>query len=78
MPYTEKWFPGNKKREDAEIGNTAVWPIVERAKKANVSAVMGWRRDKTIGSAANELRCFDSVTAINETLQELIREKKEK
>lgn len=76
MPYREVWYPKKKKREDAEIGGTSVWPAVERAKEAGVSAVQGWRRNKTIGSAAQELRCYDGVNAIRGALEELIREKK--
>jgi hypothetical protein len=76
MPYREVWYPGKKKREDAEIGGTSVWPVVERAKDVGVSVVQGWRRNKTIGSAAQELRCYDSVNAINHALEALIREKK--
>jgi molybdate-binding protein len=76
MPYREVWYPKKKKREDAQIGGTSVWPVVERAKEAGVSAVKRWRRNKTIRSAAQELRCFDGVNAIKDALQELVRQKK--
>ena len=76
MPYKEQWYPDRKKREDAELGNTSAWAVVERAKAAEVSAVRGWRRDKTVGSAAEELRCYDSVSEIISRLEELIRKKK--
>ncbi|MDE2588654.1 MAG: hypothetical protein KGL95_03170 [Patescibacteria group bacterium] len=76
MPYTDKWYPDKKIRTDAELGNTSVWPVVERAKNAGVSEVMGWRRNKTVGSAAEELRCYDGANAIIRALEELIREKR--
>jgi hypothetical protein len=76
MPYKEVWYPKKKKREDAEIGGTTVWPAVERGKEAGVTAVQGWKRNKTIGSAARELRCYDSVNAIRDALGELVRQKK--
>ena len=78
MPYKQTYYPNEKKRRDAQIGNTSVWPFVERAKRAGVSAVQGWRRNKTVGSVAEELRCYDSVNAIIEALEELTREKKSK
>jgi ribosome-associated translation inhibitor RaiA len=76
MPYKETWYPKNKKRSDAKIGSTSVWDIVERAKDADVPAVRDWRRNKTIGSAAEELRCYDSVNAINDELRKRIRKSK--
>lgn len=78
MPYTSKWFPDQKKRKDAEIGNTSAWPIIERAKNAGVPEVRAWRRDKSVESVAKELRCFDSINAIINTLEEKIRKKREK
>lgn len=78
MPYTPKWFPGNKIRKDAEIGNTSAWPVIERAKNAGVPEVVAWRRDKSVESVAKELRCFDSINAIVDTLQEKIRKRKGK
>lgn len=78
MPYTPKWYPDQKKRKDAEIGNTSAWPVVERAKNAGVPVVMGWRRDKTVESVAKELRCFDTINAIISTLEEKIRERRRK
>ena len=71
----EVWYPNRKKRSDAEIGNTAAWPYVERAKEVGVPVVQHWRRNKTIESAADELRCYDSVNAIIDSLRELIRER---
>lgn len=76
MPHVEKWYPGNKKRKDAEIGNTSAWPVVERAKNAGVREVTGWRRDKSVESVANELRCFAGINAIIGTLEEKIRERR--
>jgi hypothetical protein len=76
MPYSEEWYPDKKKRKDAKIGNTSAWEVVERAKEAGVSSVQDWRRNKTIGSAADNLRCYDGVNAIKEALEERIRKKK--
>lgn len=76
MPYSRVWYPSHKKREDAEIGGTSIWPVVERAKQAGVSAVKDWRRNKTVGSAARELHCYDSVNKIRDALEELIRQKR--
>lgn len=81
LPYVPepKWVPpGRDKRGDAQIGNTSVWSHVERAKNAGVSEVRGWRRDKSIASTADELRCHPSVNSIIESLSELIRERKRK
>lgn len=76
MPYTPKWYPGQKKRNDAEIGNTSAWPVIERAKNAGVPEVRTWRRDKSVASVAKELRCFDSINAIVDTLEEKIRKRR--
>jgi len=81
MPFKneKKWVPpGRDKRGDAEIGNTAAWAVVERAKNAGIAIVSGWRRDKSVGAVANELRCHPSVNEIIRTLDEKIREKKGK
>jgi len=73
MPVKEIWYPDRKKRDDAEIGNTSAWYHVERAKEAGVPVVQHWRRNKTVGSAADELRCYDSVNSIIEALTDLTR-----
>lgn len=78
MPEYKKWIPDQKIRKDAEIGNTSAWPVIERAKKAGVPEVMGWRRDKLVESVARELRCYDGINKIVDTLEEKIREKKAK
>ncbi len=76
MPFKETYYPDRKKRDDAEIGNTSIWPVVERAKKAGVPSVQNWRRNKTVASAAGELHCYNSVNAITDKLSNLIRDRK--
>lgn len=77
MPYKSIYYPDRKIRDDAEIGNTSIWPGVERAKNARVPPVIDWRRNKTVASAA-ELHCYDSVNAIVDKLNEMIRDRKSK
>lgn len=76
LPFKEVYYPDRKKRDDAEIGNTSIWPVVERAKKAGVPSIQDWRRNKTVASAADELRYYNSVNAIIDKLSDLIRDRK--
>jgi len=78
MPFKQVYYPNRKKRDDAKIGNTAIWPVVERAKKAGVGPIKTWRKNKTVVSAAEDLHCYDGVNAIVSRLNELIREKRRK
>jgi len=81
LPYekTSKWVPPRRVvRDDKEIGNSSAWSVVERAKNAGVPEVQGWRRDKFVSSAAEELRCYDSINAIIESLEGKIRQRRGK
>ncbi len=81
MPYREQktWIPPRReKRDDAELGNTAAWAVVERAKRAGVREVQGWRRNKTVGAAARELDVTGKINRIVDVLEERIRERKRK
>ena len=79
MPYREekRWIPPRReKRDDAELGNTSVWSLVERAKDVGVPEVQGWRRNKTVGSAAEELDVTGKINRIRDALEDRIRERK--
>jgi hypothetical protein len=79
MPYREekRWIPPRReKRDDAKLGNTSVWSLVERAKDAGVPEVQGWRRNKTVGSAAEELDVTGKVNRIRDALKDRIRKRK--
>jgi hypothetical protein len=76
MPYAKRWFPNKKKRIDAKIGNTSVWAEVERAKIAGVPEVRGWRKDKALKSAADDLRCWPGVNSVTKALRNRIRKRR--